>query len=132
MARPRIARAGISGSKRTPPRVVGTHAGILNEAQLPPLYKKNAVTRRRICASTRARDSLELRLDASELVGGEGGGHCNVYSGSNRAVWDVRCVNEVTIRRRNSPLINPRKTRVPSDRVSHECGPHAAENERAG
>ena len=112
--------------------MVGTHVGILNEAQLPPLYKKNAVTRRRICASTRARDSLELRLDASELVGGEGGGHCNVYSGSNRAVWDVRCGNEVPTRLRNSPLINPRKTQMPSDKLSHEGGPHAAENERAG
>ena len=69
--------------------------------------KKIAVTRRRICASTRARDSLELRLDASELVGGEGGGHCNVYSGSNRAVWDVRCANEVPIQCRDSATDKP-------------------------
>ena len=92
--------------------MVGTHVGILNEAQLPPLYKKNCRDPAPDCASTRARDSLELRLDASELVGGEGGGHCNVYSGSNRAGEGVVCTKEVLHKRRVAGFITHTKNQV--------------------
>jgi hypothetical protein len=64
------------------------------------------------CGCAWARDSLELRLDASELVGGEGGGHCNVYSGSNRAGEGVVCTNEVPAKRRVAGFITHTKNQV--------------------